>query len=81
MIERYSHHGRDVAVRSELKGMHSHYCLCITGPGFAVEGDQRPCKKFNPGKPETNCPKANLLYAVDIVTGMTTPVFECPDYE
>jgi len=77
MIEIYKHHGREVCVRMDLKGKHREFCLCQTGPGGI---DPRPCHKFNPGAPETNCPKANLLYAVCIETGMTTPVFECPDY-
>ena len=68
MIEKYVHHGREVSVMSELKGKHWEHCLCHI------------CGKFNPGAPETNCPNANLLYAVCLKCDMTTPVYECPDY-
>ena len=69
-IVRYVHHGRTVAVGQDLKGRHKEHCLCF-----------RPCKKFKPGMPETNCPIANLIYAVDIQCGVTTPVWECPLFE
>ena len=69
MYEQYEHHGEKVWVQSDLKGKHLEHCLCFS------------CTQFLPGAPETNCPKANLLYAVCIETGMTTPVFECPDFD
>ena len=64
----YTHHGRRVWVHKDLKGKHREHCLCSN------------CAEFNPGMPETNCPNANLNYAMDILTGMTTPVYECPDF-
>jgi hypothetical protein len=27
-----------------------------------------------------NCPIANALYAFDVLTGLTTPVYECPAF-
>lgn len=68
-FERYEHHGEDVAVRSDLKGKHRDYCLCHS------------CDKFKPGDREANCDIANLLYRVCVLTGITTPVWECPEFE
>lgn len=68
MIERYEHHGVTVAVQAHLKGTHREHCLCYAD-----------CAKFKPGTPE-NCPKAQGLYEFCVRTGMTTPVFECPDF-
>lgn len=69
MIVRYKHHNEEVYVDENLKGKHREHCLCFK------------CNKFNPGMPETNCPIANLLYAVCIAEGVTTPVYECPEWE
>ena len=69
MIERYEHHGTVVAVQSHLKGTHREHCLCFAG-----------CALFKQGTPE-NCPKAQELYLFCVKHGMTTPVFECPDYK
>jgi hypothetical protein len=62
----YLHHGRQTWVRKDLKGTHRRVCLCYQ------------CASFAPGLPETNCPIANLLYAVSLAHGTVTPVFECP---
>ncbi|KKL20846.1 hypothetical protein LCGC14_2451380 [marine sediment metagenome] len=67
-FEQYRHHGELVWVNSELKGKHRDHCLCFS------------CGRFKPGVPETNCPKANLNYAVCIVGGLTLPVYECPNF-
>jgi hypothetical protein len=64
----YEHHGKTVWVDENQKGTHRQCCLCHF------------CAKFKPGIPEENCPKANLLFGVDLLTGMVTPVFECPDF-
>lgn len=64
----YVHHGNDVWVDIDLRGKHRDHCLCFK------------CELFNPGLPETNCPVANLLYAVCIAEGITAPVYECPDF-
>ena len=68
MITKYIHHGVEVFVEEELKGKHREHCLCFK------------CKNFKPGMPETNCPIANLLYAVCIAENVTTPVYECPKF-
>jgi len=57
-----------VWVRKSHKGLHREHCLCHV------------CDKFSPGLPEQNCPRANLLFAVCIALGMTTPVWECPAF-
>jgi hypothetical protein len=64
----YEHHGVNVSVREDLKGKHREHCLCYR------------CRKFNPGKPETNCPIANLLYAVCLAQNVVTPVWECSQF-
>jgi hypothetical protein len=68
-IEQYEHHGAMVFVDSDLRGKHREHCLCFK------------CGRFNPGIPEANCPTANLLYAVCIKCDITTPVYECPDFQ
>lgn len=66
-IERYVHHGKEVAVDSELKGKHRSHCLCFT------------CGSFNPGKPD-NCPIAQRVYETCVEFNLVTPVYECPEY-
>lgn len=68
-VIRYEHHGRNVAVEENLKGKHREHCLCFT------------CGKFNMEDREANCPIANALYRFDILAGVTTPVWECEEYE
>ncbi len=68
-IERYNHHGTEVAVQSDLKGKHREHCLCFQ------------CGKFKPEDRENNCKRANLLYAFCCAFGMTTPVYECGEFE
>ena len=68
-FEKYEHHGNTVWCNSLLKGKHRENCLCFS------------CTKLNLKEREKNCHRANLLYAIDCVLKMTTPVFECPDFE
>jgi hypothetical protein len=68
-VEKYQHHGIVVSVRSDLKGRHREHCLCFT------------CSKFTLANRDGNCSKANALYALDVAFGMTTPVWECPDFD
>ena len=65
--ERYEHHGKDVAVRSDLKGKHREFCLCFVCDKFKLTGDRRD-----------NCGIANLLYGFDRLHSVTTPMWECP---
>jgi hypothetical protein len=69
MYEKYIHHGIEVWVDPTLKGKHREYCLCWS------------CAKFNPDDGQKNCKIANLLFAVDCAQGITTPVFECHEFE
>lgn len=69
MFEKYSHHGNDVFVRSDLKGKHRQYCLCFK------------CKRLNISNRDNNCRIANTLYAIDVAFNITTPVWECGEFE
>ena len=64
----YNHHGEIVTVREDLKGKHREHCLCWK------------CGKFFPEDREKNCPIANLLFAVDVQCGITSPVWECKKF-
>ena len=66
---RYDHYGSNVWVREDLKGKHREHCLCWS------------CGKFKPLSRDDNCPKANILYAYCVNLEMTTPVWECVDFE
>lgn len=68
-VERYIHHGNDVAVISEVKGKHRDHCLCFQG-----------CKFFKPGE-QDNCNIAQANYTMCVNYGLVTPVYECPKYE
>jgi hypothetical protein len=69
MVEKYVHHGTEVSVLSDVKGKHRSHCLCFQG-----------CKRFEPGS-KFNCPIAQAVYANCVRFNLTTPVYECPDYE
>ena len=68
-FEQYDHHGRMVWAMKDLRGKHRQHCLCFS------------CANFKPGLPESNCPLANLNYAVCLAEGLTLPVYECPKFE
>lgn len=68
MFEQYEHHGTQVWVRGNLKGLYKEHCLCYS------------CTKFKPGT-ETNCRIANLNFAVCLAHHIVTPVYECPEFE
>ncbi len=67
-VEWYRHHNRSVAVVAGRRGGHRAACLCYR------------CGKFNPDNPDDNCPTANLIYAACVLTGVVTPIWECPDF-
>jgi hypothetical protein len=67
IIDRYYHHGHYVAVDSALKGKHREHCLCFR------------CPRFKPDAPE-NCDVAELLFRIDVLFGLVTPVWECAKY-
>lgn len=68
-VEWYQHHGKYVAVRSNLRDKHREHCLCFL------------CVEFNPHDREMNCDIANKLYAFDCEHGLVTPVWECPVFK
>ena len=68
LIAYYSHHGRTVAVKEELKGRHREHCLCFSG-----------CKFFKPGQPD-HCEIAQATYENCVKFGTTTPMWECPKF-
>lgn len=68
-VVRYEHHGREVAVQEHLMGRHREHCLCHL------------CRWFRPENREENCPIANTIYSLDVLTGLTTPVWECPRFQ
>lgn len=69
MIERYEHHGTEVAVQSHLKGQHRAHCLCYQG-----------CVHFMPGA-DGNCEVAEANLANCKKFGTVQPVWECPRFE
>jgi len=69
--EVYEHHGRLVRVRADLRGRHREMCLCYD------------CLKFRPDSCRAegpNCPIAQAIYENCVRFGVTTPVFECPEF-
>ena len=67
MIEKYEHHGKEVSVQSELKGLHREHCLCFQ------------CDRFKIGQ-ENNCSIAKQLYHLCVTFNLVTPVYECPEF-
>lgn len=65
------HHNIEVKADSDTAGKHRDYCLCWR------------CAKFIPSASgETvECKIANLLYRVDIICEITTPVFYCKKFK
>lgn len=62
------HHGRKVFAMAELQGKHREHCLCYA------------CDKMRPGQPD-HCRIAAHLYSFCVLIGMTTPVYECPEFK
>ncbi len=65
---KYEHHGTDVFVFGELQGLHKDHCLCYL------------CTKFHPCEPD-NCPIAQATYEHNVKYHITTPMWECPEFE
>lgn len=68
---KYVHHGQNVSVQTNLKGLHRQHCLCYG------------CKLFEPGK-GINCIFAQHLYEGLIDKNnpiVVAPVWECEDFE
>ena len=58
-----------VWVQENLLGLHRMHCMCYS------------CKKFEPDNPKENCKIARLVYAMNKAMNITTPVWECPQFE
>jgi len=67
VFEKYEHHGAEVFVMRELKGLHQEFCLCYS------------CGKFRPDTSE-NCPIAQRIYELDVELNLVTPVWECGEF-
>ena len=67
-IERYVHHGVEVAVQVQLRGKHREHCLCWG------------CEKLKPGEAD-NCEIAQGLYEHCVKHNLVTPVYECPEFQ
>jgi hypothetical protein len=67
-IVQYEHHGTTVSVISDLKGKHREHCLCFSN-----------CEKFKPGT-KKNCKIAQAVFDNCVAFGITTPMYECPEY-
>ena len=65
---KYDHHGKDVYVQSNLKGLHKQHCLCYS------------CEKFYPNT-QQNCIIAQSVFEINVKYGITSPVWECPEFE
>ena len=68
-IVKYQHHGILMNVRKDLKGRHREHCLCFF------------CKFFDMDNREENCPIANVLYSLNILANIVTPVWECKKFD
>jgi hypothetical protein len=67
-FKQFVHHGRTVWAHTDNQGTHRENCLCFS------------CANFHMEEPEKKCPIANELYQFCVKYGMTTPVFECPNF-
>lgn len=63
----YQHHGWDVWVKVDLQGKHRDHCLCFS------------CDKFKPDTSD-NCKIAQAIYNNCVKFGITTPMWECPEF-
>jgi hypothetical protein len=68
-IKKYEHHGKEVFVREDLKGLHREYCLCFK------------CKKLNMDDANKNCSIAKKVFSMCVDENLVLPVWECPEFE
>ena len=68
-LVKFDHHGKEVSAMKHLQGKHKEHCLCWV------------CNKLTPEDHENNCKIANLLFNVNKVCEITTPVFYCAQFE
>lgn len=67
-VDTYTHHGKRVKVRPDLRGKHKEHCLCFS------------CDSFKP-QSEKNCPIAKALFKVCEKFGVRAPVYECSEFK
>lgn len=67
-IVTHIHHARRVFVIEKNIGKHRENCLCWQ------------CANFCPTIRDANCRIANVLFEIDRAFGITTPVWECPEF-
>ena len=68
MIITKLHHGFTVYVDTKNNNSHRQNCLCYK------------CSRFHPNE-DKNCKIAQLLYDVNRLHGLVTPVYECPEFQ
>lgn len=68
MYTRYKHHGKEVTVRTDLKGTHRQHCLCYD------------CENLKVGESD-NCEIAQAVYTNCVEFDIVTPIFECPRFK
>ena len=67
VIERYIHHGHEVAVKTPFKGRHREICLC------------HDCAHLKPGAAD-NCTMAETLFRFCMEHGGVVVRLECPEF-
>ena len=67
--EHFEHHGDLVWADTELKGKHREHCLCYS------------CEHFHPDEQKVNCPIAHAVFQNCVKFNITTPMYECPEFD
>ncbi len=67
-IVNFFFHGESVFANEEMVGRHRDFCLCWK------------CQHFTPENRAGNCKIANALYALNLLSEITTPVFYCKEF-
>jgi len=68
-IIKFKHHDVEVYSFRHLQGKHREYCLCYQ------------CENLHLENIEKNCKIASLLFQMDILCEITTPVFYCKEFK
>ena len=67
---KYVHHGKEVWVNAELKGLHREHCLCHSCELLDIGEDR-----------DKNCDVARAVFALCMEYNLVLPVFECSRFE
>ena len=81
MYEQYTHHGRRVWVRKDLRGKHRDHCLCWQCKKFTIRDLLIAGETPTDRERDDSCPIANMLYRIAFRENLVIPVYECPDFE